>query len=679
MTMAASLGIDITPDVAPPAFVDAGAITAAPDAPVIVAGAGPVGVRIAQELSRKGKRVVIFNAERWKPYNRVKLTPLLAGDSQLGQVNLPERFPGPGRVDRYDGVSIVDVDRENHRILTSTGRTMDYSKLVLALGSRAFIPGIPGKDLTGVYAFRNLSDTEALIARSMSARKVIVIGGGLLGLEAARGMSRRGAHVTVVEHESRLMPRQLDEAGGAALKARIEALGVTVRTGERIKSIDGTARVEGVTLGDDSSLAADTVIVCTGVRANTQLPSAIGLHFNRGVMVDDEMRTSDPDIYAVGECAEHAGMVYGLVGPGFDQAIAAAASITGQPVPYEGSVLATKLKILGVDVFSIGDFESIAQQPGVGSHVFADAEQGLYRRLFVDRGRIVAALGVGDWPEATRLQQAVTRRARIGFLTLRSFSRTGRLWREAEDGPGAWPREAIVCNCTGVTKGAILDAVTMGATTLDEVRSATSANSVCGTCTMHVQDLLGAGDARPEPVRWWKWLVGLSSAAGIMALASWTLPRIALPEHFVIGELLTKLWFDTIFKQWSGYILLGLTAAAAILGLRKRIRLFSKLGGYNGWRLVHLAIGLSAAGVLVWHTGFRLGSNLNFWLMASFLTALLFGALAGLVTGGEHELRERDLVGSKSAPQKLPTWIHILALWPLPVLILAHILAVYSY
>ena len=663
------------PHLCEPILTDAGA------KPVIVVGGGPVGVRAAQELSRRGRRVILFNAERWRPYNRVKLTPLIAGEAEIGAVYFSERFPGPGSVERHDQTTIVDIDRAAHTVTTGRGQVFAYDKLVLALGSHAFIPPIAGADLAGVYAFRNFDDAEKLVARSMAAREVVVIGGGLLGLEAARGMARRGAHVTVVEHESRLMPRQLDEAAGAALKRRIAVMGVEVLTGVRVASIDGTWRVSGITLAGGIKVPADTVVVCTGVRANIQLPKGVGLAFHRGVVVDDELRTSDPDIYAVGECAEHNGTVYGLVGPGFEQAAAAVASITGTPVVYGGSVPATKLKVLGADVFSMGDFESAAQIPGVKTITYESAEAGVYRRIFLENGRLVAALGVGPWPESGRLQQAVADRARLPFWAFWSFRRTGRLWRERAEGAAAMPAGAIVCNCTGVTKGTIDNAITLGATTIDEVRGATSANTVCGTCQPLVMELLGAGGApaKAEPVKWWRWVSAFSAVAVLAALATLLVPRVPVPDSFETGKQLRDLWFNSITKQWTGYALLGITAAAALIGLRKRIGLFKRLGGYQAWRLVHLALGVLAAGALVVHTGFRLGSNLNLALMACFTLMLAFGAVSGLITGGEHKLREADIVGAADKPRALPLWVHILALWPLPLLLAFHILSVYSW
>lgn len=652
----------------------------AQEAPVVVAGGGPVGVKTAQELSRRGARVVLFNAERWRPYNRVKLTPLLAGEAQVGAIYHSDHFPRPGRVDRYDGASVVEIDREAREILTSTGRVVPFSKLVLALGSRAHRPAIPGGDLENVFVFRDMNDVETLMARAFAARRVVVIGGGLLGLEAARGMASRGADVMVIEHESRLMPRQLDEDAGEILKGRIEALGTRVLTNTRVSAIEGEARVETVALAGGERVEADTVIICTGVRANLQLPRAVDLDVGRGVKVDDQMRSSDPDIFAVGECAEHDGIVHGLVGPGFEQALVAADAIAGEgDARYGGSTPATKLKVLGAEVFSMGDFESAEQLPGVRSLIWRDDAAGLYRRVLVGRDRLIAALGVGDWPEATRLQQAVAEGAVVGFFARRRFERTGRIWPEIDDSPAAWPADAIVCNCTGVTKGAIANAITLGAATLDEVRMETSANSVCGSCKPLVLDLLGQGDARPEPARWWRGLLWTSGVAAALALVTLLSPRIPLSDTFVIGDLRFNLWFDGVWKQWSGYILLGLTIAAAAIGLRRRVTFLNRLGGYDAWRLVHLGVGAASLAALFAHTGFRLGSGLNFWLMASFCAALIFGAVAGLATGGEHKLLEKGVGSAAAPPRRAPHWLHIIALWPLPALLAIHILTVYSY
>ncbi len=218
--------------------------------PVIIIGGGPTGIRAAQELARRKVPVTIFNAERWKPYNRVKLTPLLAGDVQIGQVYQAPNFSPDSKVDQYTSHSIVDINTDAKVVTGQYGREFPYSKLIIATGSRAHIPPIKGIDRDGVYKFRNFDDTEQLIARTFSSRRTVVIGGGLLGLEAARGMANRDVETWIVEHESRLMARQLDQLGGELLADQIESLGLTVRVGHAVKEIHGNGRVEAVELSN---------------------------------------------------------------------------------------------------------------------------------------------------------------------------------------------------------------------------------------------------------------------------------------------------------------------------------------------------------------------------------------------------------------------------------------------
>lgn len=651
------------------------------DAPVVIIGAGPVGVRAAQQFSTSGKSVVLFNAEKVVPYNRVKLTPLLSGEAQVGQVFQPDVFSGRDEVHRYDGVSVIDIDRGEKTVTTSTGRVQPYEKLIIAVGSRAFVPRIPGVELANIYTFRDFGDTEALLSRSFSARNALVVGGGLLGLEAARGIAGRGAKVTVVEHEACLMPNQLDTTAAALLKERIEDLGITVLTSTRVKQFIGSDRVEAAQFEGADERRFDTVVICTGVRANTQLAAAAELAVGRGIKVDSLMRSSDPDIYAIGECAEVDGYVTGLVGPGFEQATVAVENIVTQSTQtkFESSIDACKLKVIGVDVFSMGDFASVEQQGNVQSYIYHATEDRVYRRIFLRRGKIIAALGVGDWPDVAKIQAASGRGQSLYRWHLRRFERTGLIWPASDDSALNLPSDAIICNCTGVTKAAIRNAITLGASTPEELQLATSCSTVCGTCKPLVAELLGQGDTAPEPARWFKALTHLSAIAAFLALLTILAPRIPLAETFTKDELFRSLWFDSLWKQYSGYTLLGLSVLAALIGLRKRISFLSRVGGYDFWRITHLGIGLCTALVLVWHTGFRLGSNLNLLLMLAFLTVLVFGAIAGLATGRDHDLIEKGLSSATKPARRMPLWLHIIGLWPLPILIFFHVLVVYAY
>lgn len=648
--------------------------------PVLVIGAGPAGLRVAEELSRAGAPVVLFNAERWHPYNRIKLTPFLTGEVQIGQVYQPENTATDVRISRYDGLRIREIDRDRRVAVDDYGRAWPFSRLVIATGSRPHVPDIPGCRLDGVYTFRNFDDVERLVARAFRSTRTVVIGGGLLGLEAARGMSSKGVETWVLEHESRLLPRQLDQAAGDLVAAGMERLGITARTLTRVQAVEGNGRVERVVLSSGEVIPCDTVIVCAGVRANMEIARNAGLAVGRGITVDAHMRTDDPGIYAVGECAEFDGHCYGLVGPGLEQAQVCVDHILGRPgTDYAGSVPATRLKVVGIDVFSMGEVDQIDDDPALTTVTWSDPEAGLYRRVIVRRGRAVGAIAIGKWAEINHLQQMIKARARISSWQLRRLRATGLMLKNAApQSVRDWADAATVCNCTGVTRGMLGQAMAAGCTTLGDLQRATCASTVCGTCQPLLQDLLGA-DAKAEPVGWSASLLVVSGLAAVLALVTAFVP--AWPYSVSVQDRLRVdlLWIDPLIKQISGFTLLGLMVIAAVIGLRKRLKLFAKLGGYNGWRLVHGIVGaLLIAGLFV-HTGFHLGDNLNGWLMGAFLALSALGAVAGLVTGVEHRLLNGPLKGAKTAPRVLPTWAHILLLWPIPLLLAAHVATVYFY
>lgn len=645
-------------------------------APVVIIGGGPVGIRTAQELSRLGAEVVVLNAERWLPYNRVKLSTLLAGDAQIGQVMQPLGFPAPGRVLLYSDQSVIDVDRHAHTVVVSSGRSFQYSKLVFCTGSRAHVPPIPGHERTGVFTFRNADDVEKLIARALRSRRTVVIGGGLLGLEAARGMANRGIETWVVEHSPHLMPRQLDEPAGRLLASSIEKMGVKIRTDASVASIDGEDRVTGITLRDGNRIDCDTVIICTGIKANIELARDVGLPVGRGIKVDAHMRTADPEIYAAGECAEFNEQVYGLIGPGFEQALVVANGIAGKPREYGGSVASTKLKVIGVDVFSMGDVEQISQRNDVRFVSFEDANAGIYRCLVLRRSRLVGAMAIGDWPEINRIQNAIGAGKALLPWDLYRFRHGGRIWRAQTPGSvKEWPRTATVCNCTGVTRGQIGDAVSLGAATFDDVKRDTGASTVCGSCRVHIEELLGAAPAS-KPVAGRKPLLIAAVLAAVIAAAVAMLPRMPLSASISDVGLPELLWLDGFWKQVSGYTLLAFAVLAAVLSLRKRVRPL-RIGNYDIWRIVHAVVGAAAVFALIAHSGLRLGSNLNLWLMSSFLLLLLSGAATAYIIANEHQMRDGPV--SVAQIKSATFWLHLIGFWPLPLLLAVHVLSVYFY
>lgn len=646
--------------------------------PVVVIGGGPVGVRVVQELERRGQRVILFNAERWEPYNRVKLTPLLAGDVQMGQVYLAPNYKNPDLVTQFSGVSIVDIDLERREVTCRDGKVWSYSNLVICTGSRPHIPPIEGRDLDGVYTFRNFDDVEKLVARSMRSRRTLVIGGGLLGLEAARGMANRKVETWVIEHEMNLMARQLDGAGAELLKSKIEDMGLQVRTGVRVTGIEGEGRVERVNLSDGEVVECDSVIICTGIRPNMELARDVGIRVGRAIRVDSAMRTSDPNVFAAGECAEFDGNIFGLVGPGLEQASIVAAQIAGEKKSYTGSVPATKLKVIGVEVFSMGDVDQIDQRPDLERPTYVDESRGVYRRLVLRRRKLVGAIALGPCSQVNQLQQAVAEQRRIWPWQVARFVKTGEFWNQVPPSSVQnWPDTATVCNCTGVTRGQLGGAIFTGCSTVEDLKRETGASTVCGTCEPLVQELLG-GNVVHKPIDWFKPVAAFSVLALVIALITLFVPVFPYTDTIKDSWKVDTLWRDGIVKQYTGFTLLGLSVFIALLSLRKRLS-FLNFGAYATWRMLHVAVGALALLVLFLHTGFRLGHNLNFWLMGCFLALALVGAIAGGMKAAEHWLLSGPMKGQKSPPATIPIWVHILAFWPLPVLLAAHIFTVYYY
>lgn len=651
-----------------------GAAAPSAQAPVIVVGGGPSGLRVTQELARRAIPVVQFNAERWRPYNRLKLTPFLAGEVQIGIVYQPNLFPPDAPVTQYTGQTIVAIDRDAKVVESQLGRRLGYSKLVLCLGSHAYIPPIPGRDLAGVYRFRNFDDVELLVARSMRSRRTVIIGGGLLGLEAARGMAVRKVETIVVEHESHLMARQIDNAAGRMLERQVDAMGVAARTGCSVQAIGGTERVESVVLSSGETIACDTVIICTGIRSNIALARDAGIAVGRGITVNEAMQTTDPDIYAVGECAEHDGHIYGLVAPGLEQAAVAVAHIAGEKASYRGSIPTTKLKIVGTDVFSMGDIEQIDQRHDISSTVWQAPDAATYRRLVYRGGRLVGALAVGPWPEINRIQQAVRDRAFVWPWQRWRMRRTGQIYpARAPLSAAQWPAAATVCNCTGVTRGQLGEAMRLGANSVELLMRETNASTVCGTCRPLLHEILGTAVAH-EPVFGARTIAAASVLAVVAVLAAILLPAWPYSPSLEQGIGLDQLWIDSGWKQVTGFTLLGLSALVAFLSVRKRVTM-RWLGDYRFWRIVHATVGASALAVLFLHTGFHLGDNLNLWLMATFLSVAVAGSVTGVVTAREHAV----LAKGRSSPRRAFVWLHILTFWPMPVLLLLHIVTVYAY
>ena len=655
----------------------AAATPAAPcAAPIVIVGNGPVGMRAAQELLERlpEQPLTIYGEEQHEPYNRVRLSAWLAGEVDWQGLAQPLRRPFGTRVEERIGYRVVAIDRANRLITDNSGRTQPYQKLILATGSVPFVPKLPGIDKAGVFTFRDLDDANRLLARCARSHRTVVLGGGLLGLEAARGMQRGRTAVSVVEHADRLLGQQLDEAGAAQLERHVEALGISVVIGDGVTAIHGDERVTGLELRSGRLIPCDTLVIATGIRPNIGLAKQAALAYGRGILVDDRMRTTDPDIYAVGECAEHRGQLYGLVAPGLEQAAVAGADIAALDSHYAGSVAACRLKVLGTPVFSMGPMGAGENPHNGTSHVYRDEAAGIYRRLLVKRHRLIGAIGIGEWPETVRLQTTIGRAQTLWPWQILRFRRSGRIWPEEDSqGVAAWPAGSVVCQCTGVTRGAISEAIALGACDGEAIARATGASSVCGSCRPLVNELLGGGSERAVPMH--RSLLTGALLALLGALVLLLAPAIPYADSVQHAWHWDPLWRDGLLKQVSGFSVLGLFALGLLASLRKRSRLLDRLGSFDAWRLAHIVLGLLVLAGLAAHTGLRLGHGLNQMLMVSFALMLLLGALSSGVIALEHR------IGGTLARRlrRHALWLHILLFWPVPALLGWHVFKTYWY
>ncbi len=363
---------------------------------LVIIGAGMAANRLLGEIAERcpgDYDVTILGAEAHRPYNRILLSPLLAGERAAEDLVLEESRAFAGAAFHL-GDPVAFLDREQRVAITESGRRFPYDRLVLAVGSEPIRPQLPGIDLSGVFTFRDRADADALIDASAAARCAVVVGGGLLGLEAACGLARRGVEVTVVHLMGWLMERQLDRAAGELLRLSLEARGIKVILSAETEAVLGEGAAAALRLNHDRVLPADLVVFAIGVRPSVALAKSSGLAVRRGIIVDDGMATSDPAILAIGECVEHRGATYGLVAPLWEQAAVAAARLAGDGAShYAGSLPSTSLKVTGVELFSAGEIHA---SDGAEEILYEDPEAGIYRKLVIKEGRLAGAVLLGD-------------------------------------------------------------------------------------------------------------------------------------------------------------------------------------------------------------------------------------------------------------------------------------------
>ncbi len=475
---------------------------------LVVIGNGMAPGRMLEKLVEHDENefeVVVFNAEPRVNYNRLMLSHVLSGEKNYDDIiTHDDAWYDKNKVVLHKGVRVTGIDSTKHQVKCADGRLESYDKLIIATGSSPVMLPLPGNDLSGVMVYRDLDDVDAMIKAADGGGRAVVIGGGLLGLEAAAGLHEQGMQVTVIHLMDSLMERQLDSAAAYLLKKAIEDRGITVRTGSNTRKIIGGTSVTGVLLDDGTELPADIAVMAVGIRPAVQLASDAGLEVNRGIVVDNTMRTADPDIFALGECVEHDGQCYGLVAPLYEMANVLADNLCGGDSKYQGSVTATKLKVSGIDLYSAGDIEG-----GADTHeiVLRDATAGVYKRLVLRNNRIVGAVLYGETTDGAWFFDLLKKQTDISQM--RDTIIFGQAYQggEALDpsaAVAALPGDAEICGCNGVCKSTISSAITtLKLTTLEEVRAHTKASSSCGTCTGLVEQLMSVtlgGDYQPLAV-----------------------------------------------------------------------------------------------------------------------------------------------------------------------------------
>lgn len=643
---------------------------------IIVIGAGPAAIRFSQELLKKtpNAKITLFGNEPSQPYNRVQLSALLAGEISYDDIltDLPN-------ADLHSGFSlhicaISSINTEQQQVIDALGNTHHYDKLVIATGSRPHVPNIPGTSLTGVYTFRNLKDTEFLYARISRARHIVVVGGGLLGLEAARALLRSNTCVTLIQQGPRLMNRQLDDVGASLLQKKIEGLGVTVIKESGVRQIIGDARVEKVITRSKDEIECDTVLLCAGIKANVEIARKAKITVSKGIVVNDRLQTSVDNVFAIGECCEHRGLTYGLVNPGFEQAAVLADIFNQGSSHYIGSLEVSRLKVVGESVCSMGEVADVPKRPFLREFKFQKKSDNIYRKLVVHKGKIIGAMAYGEWDESRRVQEAYQQSRTIYPWHIVSFYITGRLFGSGSGNHvSSWPPNAIVCQCNNLSQGELTEAVSSGNDTMAQLQMCTGAGTVCGSCKPLLSDLIG--DSSPaEKEKMWASLLSASLIAILIALLIVFLPALSVSDSVQSTGILEKIWNDKFWKQVTGFSLLGMSSIGLLMSLRKKIA-NKRLGDFAYWRLLHIVLGVLCASTLILHTGLHFGANFNQILMIDFIAILILGSLAGAVMALSHKFD-----ASLSAKiRRFWTWAHIFVTWPLPILLGFHILSVYYF
>ena len=464
---------------------------------LVLVGNGMAGMRTLEELlaiAPERYQITVFGAEPHGNYNRILLSPVLAGEKTVDQIMINDlNWYAERGISLHAGRAVTRIDRARRQVIAVDGTVASYDRLLLATGSNPFMLPIPGNDLPGVIGFRDIKDVDTMLTAAKTGQHAVVIGGGLLGLEAANGLMKQGMHVTVVHVLDTLMERQLDPAAAGLLRVSLEERGLRFLMGANTAALLGDDQVRAVRFKDGLEISADLVVMAVGIRPNIELAQSAGIYCERGIVVNDTLQTYDPRVYAVGECVQHRGQCYGLVAPLWEQAKVCANHLAHYGIGrYQGSVTSTKLKVTGIDVFSAGEFGG---GPGCDEIVLRDRARGVYKKLVVKDNRVKGAVMYGDTIDGNWYFQLLREGTDIGAFRDSILFGQAHLGDAGHGGNNvlAMADDAEICGCNGVCKGAIVKAITAQKLfTLEGVRAHTKASASCGSCTGLVEQLLAA-------------------------------------------------------------------------------------------------------------------------------------------------------------------------------------------
>ncbi len=459
---------------------------------LLIIGAGMASARLIEELTKlapKKYNISLFGAENHPNYNRIMLPHIMAGEKKLDDIIiLDDKWYNANNIDFYPNKTITKIDRDKKQIFSGKEK-YHYDKLIIATGSTSFFIPVPGSELDGVLGFRDYDDVEKILDKVKNDRKkIIIIGGGLLGIEAAAALKSLGNDVTIIHLTSHIMERQLDESAAYLLQKKLTGMGIKILCNAHTKAILGKDRVEAIALESGKILDADIVIMAAGIRPETRLAVDCALHVERAIVINDKMQTSDPDIFALGECVEHNNIIYGLVAPIYEMAKILAHNLAGESKKFTPTITSTKLKVSGVDLFSAGDISSSKDDEEI---LFRDPKMGIYKRLIIKNNRITGIVLFSDISDSGRFFEKLKTKQDISSCRdSLIFGANGKGSQNSTSLIANLADDAEICGCNGVCKGEIVAAIKNGATNIDAVKSVTKASASCGGCATDIEQIL---------------------------------------------------------------------------------------------------------------------------------------------------------------------------------------------